>query len=94
MTNLKEKAKNFWKENKVRIVVAGGTTIGIMVIGGALSKAYRSGITDGAMIGFHATLDWLDKTFPEESKANELYEMYRITHPDKIVYRKGIGKWS
>ena len=93
MLNVKEKAKKFWEEHEKEIIV--GSVIGVGVLFGVTNyKSYKAGFIDGGMCGFHMTLDWLDKTFPEESKANELYALYRKTHPENIVYQKGLGKWT
>ena len=94
MSNIKEKAKNYWKEHKVDIIAIGTGTAVAIGAGVIAYKSYVAGFVDGGMTGFDLTLDWLDKNFPDESHARELYEGYKKEHPDKIVYRKGFGKWS
>ncbi len=93
MCNIKEKAKNYWEEHKVGIIVSGVATV---VVGGGLIafKSYANGFIDGGMVGYHLAIDWLDKTFPGESHARELYERYAKEHPEEIVHRTGFGKWS
>ena len=94
MSNIKEKAKNYWKEHKYDIITI-GTGAAIVIGAGVVAyKSYCNGFIDGGMTGFHLGLDWLDKNFPEESHARELYERYAKEHPDQIVHRKGFGKWS
>lgn len=92
---VKAKVKKFWEENKANIVLGG--ICGTVMTGAGVyifTKGYTKGFVDGGMEGFHLTLNWLDKTFPEESKAVELYERFKETHPEEIVYKKGLGKWS
>lgn len=93
MCNITEKAKNYWEENKIRIIAisAGIAVIGVGVIA---RKAYVKGFVDGGMVGVVIGADWLDKTFPEESHACELIERYAKEHPEEIVHRTGFGKWS
>ena len=93
MSNIKEKAKNYWEDHKVDIIVCGAATT-VIGIGLIASKLYRNGFIDGGMYGCHIMMDWLDKTFPGESHARELYERYAKEHPDQIIHRKGFGKWS
>ena len=94
-TNVKEKVKRFWENHKAEIICIGGLTA---AVGGAgcygFCKGYNAGIIDGGMYGFHVACSWLDETFPDESKAVELFERFKTEHPEEIVYRKGIGKWS
>lgn len=94
MGNFKQKAKELWKDNW-GYIVAGG--LGLILAGGTgfmISKMYKDGFVDGGMVGFHAAMEWLDETFPEESKAKALYEAYCKAHPEEIVHRQGLGKWS
>lgn len=94
MSNIKEKAKNYWEEHKFDIITI-GTGAGIIIGAGVLAyKSYCSGFLDGGMTGADLMIDWLDKTFPGESHARELYERYAKEHPDQIVHRKGFGRWS
>lgn len=95
MSNFKEKAKKFLKENKDELIVTAllCVTSGVGIYG--IAKAmYAKGFIDGGYAGFHLTLDWLDKNFPDRAHANLLWKEYKETHPEKIVYRKGLGKWS
>ena len=94
MRNIKKKAEEFWEKHDATIIgigtsVAVGTLVTVVAY-----KSYKAGFIDGGMIGFEETLRWLDETFPDESKAQELYEIYKKTHPENIVYRKGFGKWA
>ena len=93
MCNIKEKAKNYWEENKVDIIVGGAVTVaaGILLIA---RKSYCNGFVDGGMVGYHLAFDWLDENFPGESHARELFERYAKEHPEEIVHRTGFGKWS
>lgn len=94
MSNIKEKAKNYWEENKVKIIAVGGAAVVTLGAGFIAYKSYKDGFIDGGIIGGYVMIDWLDKTFPEESKARELVDRYIKEHPEKIVRRKGLGKWS
>lgn len=94
MSDIKEKAKNLWENHKADIIAFGSIVVVSIGSGAIIYKAYKDGFVDGGMTGFHLTLDWLDKNFPGESNARELWERYKIENPDKIVYRKGPGKWS
>ena len=97
MSNIKEKANNFWEEHKSTIKKVGvgiGIGVGVIVAGKVSKKIYVAGAMDGALVGFHLTLDWLDKTFPEESKARELYKLYAEAHPEEIAYREGFGNFT
>ena len=94
MSNIKEKAKNFWEEHKVDIIwMTSGAAIAIGA-GVIAYKSYCGGFLDGGAYGCQLMIDWLDKTFPGESHARELYDRYAKEHPDQIVHRKGFGKWS
>lgn len=92
MANIKEKAKNFWENHKTDICVVGSIAAVSIGAGVLAYKAYMGGFNYGVMAGFNATLDWLDKTFPEESKARELYEAWAKEHPDQLVWVKPSGK--
>ena len=88
MSNIKEKAKNFWEGNKIKLI-ASGVAVAVIGIGAIVyNKAYYKGFLNGGAIGGYVMIDFLDKTFPEESHAMELFERYAKEHPDKIVYRK------
>lgn len=91
---LKEKAKNFWERHKNAIIIGGIGSIVIVGAGVMSYKSYMDGFVDGGITGYHLCLKWLDETFPGESNARELFERYKVEHPDQIVYRKGPGKWS
>ena len=96
MSNIKEKANNFWEEHKSTIKKVGvgiGIGVGVIVAGKMSRKIYIYGAMDGITAGFHETLKWLDETFPDESQAQELYTLYAEAHADEIVYRKGFGKY-
>lgn len=88
MSTIKEKAKNFLEGNKIKLIVSGVavTAIGIGTI--VYNKAYYKGFLNGGAIGGYVMIDFLDKTFPEESHAMELFERYAREHPNEIVYRK------
>ena len=66
MCNITEKAKNYWEEHKFDIITIGTGAAVVIGAGLAMYKAYNAGFIDGAMTGFDISLDWLDKTFPEE----------------------------
>lgn len=87
MAKLKEKAKRFLEKNKNAILFGIGcgtaTACGLY-----LTKVYCKGYMDGAFVGFHETINWFDKTFPEQSHCKELYEQYAKMYPEKIIYRK------
>lgn len=88
MSNIKEKAKNFIGENKIKLI-ASGAAVAVIGIGAIVySKAYYKGFLNGGAVGGYVMIDFLDKTFPEESHAMELFERYAKEHPDKIAYRK------
>ena len=95
MANFKSKAKKFWEENKGSVI---GSTVAVAVaVAGVCliaNKSYRAGLVDGGAVGWNLAVDWLDKTFPEESNARELYETWAKANPDQMVSRKGPGKWS
>lgn len=88
MSNIKEKAMNFIGENKIKLI-ASGAAVAVIGIGAIVyNKAYYKGFLNGGAIGGYVMIDFLDKTFPEESHAMELFERYAKEHPDKIAYRK------
>lgn len=87
MANIKEKAKNFWEENKTYIIAIGGASIVTIGAGIIAHKSYANGFMDGGFVGANIMIDWLDKTFPGESNARELFERYAKEHPDEIVHR-------
>lgn len=69
MSNIKEKAKNFWEDHKVDIIwMTSGAVIAIGA-GVIAYKSYRDGFIDGGACGCHIMMDWLDNTFPGESHA-------------------------
>ena len=94
MSNIKAKAKNLWENHKKAIIVTGISGLAGIGIGAIVHKSYINGFIDGGMCGYHLCIKWLDETFPGESNANELFERYKVEHPDQMVYRKGPGKWS
>ena len=94
MSNIKEKAKNYWEEHKVDIIAIGSGAAIVIGAGLIAYKSYCNGFVDGGMTGCQLAFDWLDKTFPGESHARELYERYAKEHPEEIVHRTGFGKWS
>lgn len=95
MSKFKDKAKKFWEENAAAIIGIGAASIvsGIAYIVGSRTS-YKNGFIDGYGYGACGMVDWLDRTFPGESNAKELYEGYIKTNPDKMVSHKGPGKWS
>ena len=94
MDNFKSKVKNFWEDHKVDIIAVGTGVAGCLVVGYMVRKSYIAGFVDGGMFGVELGFDWLDKTYPGESRARELYERYMLEHPDEVVHRTGFGKWS
>lgn len=94
MGKFKDKAKKFWEENKGEIIAFGVTVGAIAGAGLIASKSYQAGFVDGGMTGAYVGAAWLDKTYPGESNAVELWNRYANEHPDQIVHRKGPGKWS
>ena len=92
----KEKVKKFAKEHVKEIAGVTISAIAVGVIGSAIFKnGYRAGFVDGNMSGFHVTMDWFEKHFPEKDlKLNELWETYKLNNPDQIVYRTGLGKYE
>lgn len=85
MSNFKQKAKDFWVKNKSDIIETGLLIVAVGTAAFAFAKAYQTGFVRGGMVGFHETLNWLDETFPEESKAKALWEAYQQAHPDEVV---------
>ena len=88
------KLKKFWENHTPEIIAVGISTA---VVGGLYLVAnafYKAGIIDGGAVGYNLTIDWLDKTFPGESNARELVTRYTTEHPEEVVTRKGLGKWS
>ena len=92
-TNLKEKVQNFWNEHDVAIVSIGIGIVGGLAVGCGMRKMYQAGFVDGGMCGFDLAIDFLSKEIPE-TNARQLYDGWMKAHPEEIVYRKGLGKWS
>lgn len=88
---IKEKAKKLWKEHKKAIVAIGVTEATLLTL--AASKGYKAGFVDGAYSGFHLTVDWFEKHFPE-AKCKALWETWRDNNPDGVVHRVSLGKWK
>lgn len=74
--------KKFVKSYWVPIIV-GGVIIGYITLNALLRRAFMR----GGLVGFHATIDWFDKTF-EGLNLRALYETWALENPDKIVYYK------
>ena len=99
LNEVKEKAKNIWNEHELDIKIGAcltGFGIGAAIIGGliGLGKGYEAGFIDGGCLGIPYGYKWLDEQFPGESKALELYESWMKAHPEDIVCRTGLGKWT
>lgn len=92
MANIKNKVKNFWEDHKKDILVVGGIAAASVGASVWAYKLYMGGFNYGVATGFNSTLDWLDQTFPEESKARELWEAYKQVHPEDVLYVTGTGK--
>lgn len=88
MANIKEKAKNYWEEHKSDIVFYGSVTVLTVEAIYVAWRSYKKGFIDGGVVGGYVMLDWLEKTFPGESNARELFERYVKEHPDEIVHHK------
>ena len=79
---MKQDFKEFVERNAGKLVICG---FGIGYFGIKLYGAakYRQGFITGNVIGFHATIDWFDKTF-ENLHLREIYDNYAAVNPDKI----------
>lgn len=64
-------------------IIMGGVVIGYITLNALLRRAFLR----GGLVGFHATIDWFDKTF-EGLNLRQLYTEWAIQNPDKIVYWK------
>lgn len=80
---MKQNFKEFVERNAGKLVICG---LGIGYFGIKLYGAakYRQGFITGGVIGFHATIDWFDKTF-ENLHLKEIYDNYTAVNPDKIA---------
>ena len=80
---MKQNFKEFVERNAGKLVICG---LGIGYFGIKLYGAtkYRQGFITGNVIGFHATIDWFDKTF-ENLHLREIYDNYTEVNPDKIA---------
>lgn len=90
----RRKVREFWDNHKDTIALVTLGTAAAVVCGITYDKVYKCGVMDGAVIGANATVDFLDEKFPEESHARDLWNRYAEENPDKMVYRKGLGKWG
>ena len=88
------KLKKFLEDHKAEIVAAGFAVLSGATIGLVARKSYKTGFIDGGAVGANVMVDWLEKTFPGESNANELLTRYKAEHPEDIVYYKRPGVWS
>lgn len=81
----KEKVKEFWNKHKEAIIVAGIAGVCIVTRSkDTFERGYKIGAMDGAAVGFHKTMDWFEKEFPD-IKLHELWENYKSVNPDRIV---------
>lgn len=88
MANIKEKVKNYWEEHKTDIIFYGSVTVLTVEAIIVAYRSYKKGFMDGAVTGTYVLMDWLEKTFPGESNAKELFERYMREHPDEVVNYK------
>lgn len=76
--NLKSKAKNFIKDNKVELCLLGVAC----VIGGAYGvHVYNCGMKDGAVFGAAATVRLLDLNYEDLNAEEKLVELVK-KYPD------------
>ena len=80
---MKQDFKEFVERNAGKLVI-GGLCIGYFGIKLYGAVKYRQGFITGNVIGFHATIDWFDKTF-ENLHLKEIYDNYAAVNPDKIA---------
>jgi hypothetical protein len=90
--NVKEKAKQVWEDHKGEFIAAGAVVAGVGYLAFGY-KMYKAGYTDGWNYGFHGTIEWFEKHFPEAG-TKALYEAWMEANPDKLVSQKGLGKWG
>ena len=77
------KAKKFKKKGLPILIIGGVVVLGIAGLYGA-NYIYRKGFIRGGVVGFHLTIDWFDKEFPD-IKLRELYDNWANLHPEQIV---------
>ena len=75
--------KTFIQRHKKAITVVGVGVLAAASVYGAL-YIYRRAFMTGAVAGYHVTIDWLDKEFPD-IKLMELYNGWTELHPEKMV---------
>lgn len=85
MANIKNKVKGFWEDHKEEILVTGVSFAVLIGVGVGASKLYAGGFNYGQAVGFNNAIKWLDDTFPDESKACELWEAYQQNNPENIL---------
>lgn len=80
--NFKERAKEFYENNKGVILLAGGTTAFVLMNLYGVKK-YANGFMDGGAAGFFITMDYFDKNHGTNLK--QIYEEFAKEHPEKMV---------
>lgn len=85
MANIKNKVKGFWEDHKKDICVVGGVAAVSIGAGVWAYSLYAGGFNYGQAVGFNNAIKWLDDTFPDESKAGELWEAYQQNNPENIL---------
>ena len=78
-TNVKNKLTAYWDKHKTKVIVAGSTVCGAIVVSKMLNEAIMYGFKCGTM----ATLSWCDAQWPELELSKRCKE-FMEAHPEQF----------